>query len=95
VGLSASAFEGQKFKHINLGPVNDFLVLVGAWLLMAWFSFSVGLIIAGLSEIFEPSSPSQFVTAVRLAWLPVHGVEGEPAPLNRSNSDFSPLASLR
>ncbi len=22
--LSASAFEGQKFKHINLGPVNDF-----------------------------------------------------------------------
>jgi hypothetical protein len=37
----------------------------------------------GLTDIFEPSS-SQFVAAVRLAWLPVHGVEGEPAPLNRS-----------
>jgi hypothetical protein len=37
----------------------------------------------GLSDIFEPSS-SQFVTAVRLAWLPVHGTGGEPAPLNRS-----------
>jgi hypothetical protein len=37
----------------------------------------------GLSDIFEPAS-SQFAAAVRLAWLPVHGVEGEPAPLNRS-----------
>src|SRR5215510_1601101 len=37
----------------------------------------------GLSDVFEPGS-SQFVAAVRLAWLPVHAVEGEPAPLNRS-----------
>jgi hypothetical protein len=37
----------------------------------------------GLADIFETSS-SKFVTAVRLAWLRVHGMEGEPAPLDRS-----------
>jgi len=37
----------------------------------------------GLPDIFESSS-SKFLAAVRLAWLPVHGTEHEPAPLNRS-----------
>jgi hypothetical protein len=37
----------------------------------------------GLSDIFEPSS-WKFVGPARLTWLPVHGTEGVPAPLDRS-----------
>jgi capsular polysaccharide transport system permease protein len=54
-----------------IGPINDILVLVGAWLLMAWFAFSVGLIIAGLTEIFEVVE--RFVQPIMYVTLPISG----------------------
>jgi capsular polysaccharide transport system permease protein len=35
-------------------PMSDPLVLLGAWFLMAWFTFAVALIVAALTEISHP-----------------------------------------
>jgi capsular polysaccharide transport system permease protein len=61
-------------------PLRDPLVLMGGYLLHGWFSFSVGLIIAGLSEFFEPVEhlvpPFLYITLpftgtfYMVSWLP-------------------------
>lgn len=37
-----------------LEPIHDYLVLITAWVLLAWLSFGVALNIAALTEIFAP-----------------------------------------
>lgn len=51
--------------------IYDPLVFIGAWMLMAWFSFAFGLILAGLSELYEPVE--RFVGPVMYLSLPVTG----------------------
>src|SRR6185437_3863034 len=52
-------------------PIADPLLLIGAWVLQAWFSFGIGLIIAGLSEMFE--AVEHFVAPVLYITLPISG----------------------
>jgi capsular polysaccharide transport system permease protein len=52
-------------------PMSDPLEFVAGYLLQAWFSFAVGLIIAGLSEIFAPVE--QFVPPLLYITLPFTG----------------------
>src|SRR5206468_11222635 len=51
--------------------LRDPLVLIGAYLLHGWFSFSVGLIISGLSELSE--AVEQFVPPLLYITLPFTG----------------------
>jgi capsular polysaccharide transport system permease protein len=55
-----------------IGPIDDPLVLCGAWFLTAWFSFSVGLILAGLSEIWE--IVERLVQPIMYVILPISGM---------------------
>jgi capsular polysaccharide transport system permease protein len=55
-----------------LQPMSDPLEFMGGFLLQAWFSFGVGLVIAGLSEIWAPVE--QFVPPVLYITLPFTGV---------------------
>jgi capsular polysaccharide transport system permease protein len=52
-------------------PINDYMVLLGGWFLTAWFSFSVGLIIAALTEISEAAE--RFIHPVMYLTLPLTG----------------------
>lgn len=52
-------------------PMRDLLVLLGAWILTAWFSFGVGLIITSLTELSEAAE--HFVQPVMYLTLPVSG----------------------
>jgi capsular polysaccharide transport system permease protein len=54
-----------------IDPMNDPLLLLGAWCLHAWFSFSVGLIITSLSELNE--AVEHFVQPIMYITLPVTG----------------------
>ena len=54
-----------------LDTMEDPLLLIGAWVLMSWFGFGFGLILAGLSELSEPVE--QFVAPVMYITLPVTG----------------------
>jgi capsular polysaccharide transport system permease protein len=51
--------------------VKDALAMAGAWLLMTWFGFSFGLIIAAVTELSEPAE--HFVAPIMYVTLPVTG----------------------
>jgi capsular polysaccharide transport system permease protein len=55
-----------------LEPMSDPLAFVAGYLLQGWFSFAVGLIIAGLSEMFAPVE--QFVPPILYITLPFTGI---------------------
>ena len=55
-----------------LEPIHDPLTLVGAWLLMGWLCFGVALIIAAVTEMFEPAE--HFVQPIMYMTLPICGV---------------------
>ena len=55
-----------------LDPIDDPLVLVGGWVLMGWLSFSVGLIIATVTEIWEVTE--RFVQPIMYIQLPISGM---------------------
>lgn len=52
-------------------PLNDPLILVFAWLLLAWFSFGVGLIIAALTEMSHVAE--HFIHPILYLTLPITG----------------------
>ena len=52
-------------------PIDDPLLVVGAWLLMAWYAFAFGLVLAGLSELSE--AIERFVNPVMYLTLPFTG----------------------
>jgi capsular polysaccharide transport system permease protein len=52
-------------------PLRDPLVMIGGYLLNGWFSLSVGLVIAGISELSEPVE--QFVPPILYITLPFTG----------------------
>ena len=52
-------------------PIRDPLVLIGGWLLMAWLSFGVSLILAGVTELSEAAE--RFVQPVMYLMLPLSG----------------------
>lgn len=54
-----------------VGNVEDPLAMAGAWLLMTWFGWSFGLIIAGLTELFEPAE--HLVPAFLYVTIPITG----------------------
>jgi len=54
-----------------MDPLADPLLVIGAWALQGWFAFSVALLIAGLSEIFE--AVEQFVGPLLYITLPISG----------------------
>lgn len=54
-----------------IDPINDPLLLVAAWLILAWFSFGVGLIIAALTEMSHVVE--HFVQPFMYLTLPVTG----------------------
>jgi capsular polysaccharide transport system permease protein len=53
-------------------PPNDLLLIVTGWVLLGWVAISFALLIAGLSEIFEPVE--KFVTPVMYVTIPLTGV---------------------
>jgi capsular polysaccharide transport system permease protein len=65
-----------------MAPISDPLLVVGGWLMLGWFSFGVGLLLAGLSEIYELVErfvqPLMYVTLpltgmfYMVSWLPEH-----------------------
>ena len=52
-------------------PIADPLLVVGAWALQVWISLSVGLVIAGLSEMYE--AVEHFVAPILYITLPLTG----------------------
>lgn len=69
-----SAFFVAYFPLLLFGavePIYDPLLLIGGWVLMTWLSFSFGLILAGLSEIYE--AVERFVPPVLYVSLPFTG----------------------
>ncbi len=52
-------------------PIRDPLILIGAWVLMTWFSFSFGLIITSLTELSEAAE--HFVQPIMYISLPLTG----------------------
>ncbi|HUB63766.1 MAG TPA: ABC transporter permease [Methylocella sp.] len=52
-------------------PMRDPLLLLGAWILMAWFAFGFGLLITSLTEISEVAE--HFVQPIMYLTLPVTG----------------------
>jgi capsular polysaccharide transport system permease protein len=52
-------------------PIQDYLLLTGSWLLLAWFTFSVGLIIAAMTEMVDVAE--RFIQPVLYLILPISG----------------------
>lgn len=52
-------------------PLRDPLLLLGAWVLVSWFSFGFGLILTALSELSEPAE--HFIGPIMYITLPVTG----------------------
>lgn len=73
VGVGTSFFVAYLPLYLLgfIDPIHDPLVLIGAWLLMVWFAFGVGLIIASLTEMIEAAE--HFVQPVMYLILPVTG----------------------
>ena len=71
-GLSFSIAYTTFFLFGYLDPIGDPLALVGGWLLSGWFSFGVGLTLAGLTEIFEISE--RFIQPLMYVSLPLSGL---------------------
>jgi capsular polysaccharide transport system permease protein len=55
-----------------LDPIDDYLILTGAWLLMGWFCFGVGLVLAAISEWAD--IVEHFVQPVLYLTLPISGM---------------------
>lgn len=65
--------------------MEDPLVMAGAWLLMTWFGWSFGLVVAAITELMEPAAhlvqPLLYVTLpltgafYMVAWLPASAQE--------------------
>jgi capsular polysaccharide transport system permease protein len=53
-------------------PFEDLGLILSGWLFMAWFSFAVGLILAGLAEMFEVVE--KFVAPLQYLMLPISGM---------------------
>lgn len=58
------------FDYVPL--FSDPLLVIGGWLFMAWISFGVGLILAGLSEVSEIAE--RFVQPILYVTLPLTGL---------------------
>jgi capsular polysaccharide transport system permease protein len=75
-----------------IDPIDDYLTLIGAWMLMAWLSFSVALILAGITEISEAAE--RFIQPILYLTLPLSGtfymVEWLPRQY-RDLAEYSPL----
>lgn len=75
--------------------INDSLILIGAWLLMMWFAFGVGLIIASWTELAEAAE--HFVQPIMYLILPITGtffmVEWLPQKY-KVLAQLSPLVNL-
>ena len=54
-----------------LDPINDALLLIGAWALLAIFSFGVGMMIAALTEVSEAAE--RFIPPVMYVTIPLTG----------------------
>lgn len=77
-------------------PMRDPLVLLGAWILLTWFSFSFGLLITGLTELSEPME--HFVQPVMYITLPLTGAFSMQSwlPLQaRQILSWSPLVNIQ
>jgi capsular polysaccharide transport system permease protein len=77
-----------------LEPMSDPLEFVGGYLLQGWFSFAIGMIIAGLSEMYAPVE--QFVPPVLYITLPFTGCFSMASWLPQEWRElllFSPLVS--
>ncbi len=55
-----------------MDPIYDPLLLIGGWLLLGWFGFGVGLLLASLSELYEVVE--RVVQPVMYAALPLTGM---------------------
>lgn len=53
-------------------PVDDYLILVVAWFLMAYFSLGLGMIVAALTEMSETAE--HFIAPIMYVMLPITGV---------------------
>jgi capsular polysaccharide transport system permease protein len=79
-----------------IGPMTDPLLFVAGFALHAWFCFSIGCIIAALSEMWQPTE--QFVPPVLYLTLPVTGAFSLAAWLPQSWREmlmWSPLANTQ
>ncbi|MCZ8186542.1 MAG: ABC transporter permease [Beijerinckiaceae bacterium] len=52
-------------------PMDDPLLLLGAWFLMTWYGFGFGLILAGITEIWEATE--RFVSPLMYISIPITG----------------------
>lgn len=74
IGIFA-AFICAYFPLVIFGvilPPRDTLLMIGGWLFLAWFSISVGLIIAALTEMYEPVE--KFIGPLLYVTIPLTGV---------------------
>lgn len=75
--------------------MQDPLASAGAWLLMTWFGWSFSLVVAGITELFEPAH--HFVQPLLYITLPVTGAFYMVLWLPRSVQDvvmWSPLVHI-
>jgi capsular polysaccharide transport system permease protein len=71
-GLAAFFISYTVFNLLGYIPtLEDPLLVVSAWLLMTWFAFGFSLIVAGITEISEPTE--HFVAPLLYITLPVTG----------------------
>ena len=55
-----------------IDPIYDPGMVIGGWLLLGWFAFSVGLFVAGLTEVSE--IPEKFIQPLMYVTLPLTGM---------------------
>ncbi len=75
VGGAGIAFWVAYIPFLLLGvmdPIYEPRQVIGGWLLLGWFSFSVGMLLAGLSEIYEIFE--RFVQPIMYITLPLTGM---------------------
>lgn len=72
-GLSAFFIAYVPFYLLGyVGAIEDPLLFVGGWVLMALFSFSFGLVLAGLSELSDVAE--RFIQPLMYLTLPITGM---------------------
>ncbi len=52
-------------------PMDDPLLLIGAWFLMTWYAFGFGLLLAGITELSEAAE--RFVSPIMYISIPITG----------------------
>ena len=71
-GLAAFFISYIVFNMLGYVPtMEDPLLMISAWLLMTWFAFGFSLIVAGITEIWEPTE--HFVAPLLYITLPITG----------------------